>query len=567
MRAADLDLLKLLDVDERGGGVRFAGERALIMDTVAMGMLRKQLVTLVGLPAARAVLTRFGFAHGFRLAEAITSKVRLDSGDELQIAGGLLGTLQGFIRLAPGSTTPLAPDGAVLEASYEAEQHLLHLGRAEAPVCWTLSGWASGFVSRIQGEEIYVLEDRCIARGDAACRFRGRTLAGWGGAADVHLPFFREGGLDAPLHEIIAALRLAPAAATLATLQEHASALAGVSAEGGREPPAIVAESEAMRRALSLAERVAKVSSSVLLTGESGSGKERVARLIHDASPRAAGPFLAVNCAAIPESLLESELFGHARGSFTGAVQDRAGLFEAAAFGTLLLDEVGEITPGMQAKLLRVLQERQVRRVGENRSRPVHARILAATNRDLAADAASGRFRTDLYYRLRVVEIRLPPLRDRRDDIVPLARALLSAAGKKLGRPRPSLTRRAAEAVARYPWPGNVRELENAMEHAVALSNGDRIDLDDLPEEIRLASIALTPSESAGAGGPTRPALALAPAPAEARSLREIERLSILAALDRHGGNQTRAAAELGIGVSTLYRKLKSYGRAAGSGG
>jgi transcriptional regulator with PAS, ATPase and Fis domain len=293
-----------------------------------------------------------------------------------------------------------------------------------------------------------------------------------------------------------------------------------------------------MLRTIDLARRVAKVDSTVLITGESGSGKERLARFIHDESARTAGPFLAINCAAVPETLLESELFGHARGSFTGATQDRAGLFEAANGGTLLLDEIGDVPPAMQVKLLRVLQEREVRRVGENRTRTINVRVLAATNRDLLADVHGARFRQDLYYRLRVVEVVVPPLRERREDILPLARQLLAGAAKRLGRKLPALTPGAANALLRYAWPGNVRELENSLERAVALAQSDRIDTDDLPPEVA----STLPGRSVSG---------------EFRSLADVERDYIAAALEASGGNRARAAKRLGIGEATLYRKLK----------
>ncbi|WP_437973818.1 sigma 54-interacting transcriptional regulator [Sorangium sp. So ce295] len=541
MRAADLDIRKLLDVDARGGVVRFAGERAVILDAGALGTLREELVRLAGFAGARAVLTRFGVEHGARMAEAMVSRLPWDSEAELHGAGALLHTLQGFIRLAPGDTTPLASRGATLLSSYEAEQHLLHLGRADEPVCWMLAGIASGYMTRATGEAVYVIEDRCIARGDDVCHFQGRTRAAWGGALEEHLPFFRESVLDPSVREAAP-----PRRAMGRALHAKSSALP-LAAPWGEPATPLVAESPAMQRALDRARRVAPVDSTILLTGESGAGKERVARLIHGASARAAGPFVAVNCAAITETLLESELFGHARGSFTGATHDRAGLFEAARGGTLLLDEVGEAPPGVQAKLLRALQERQVRRVGENTSRPVDARILAATNRDLAADAAAGRFRRDLYYRLRVIEIRLPPLRERREDVLPLARALLAAASRRLDRPVAGFTPEAEGALERHGWPGNVRELENAVEHAVALARGGVAALDDLPDDVRGAAPA--------GGGVEEPA---------ARTLEGVERRAILAALERHGGNQARAAAELGIGASTLYRKLRRYARGAG---
>jgi two-component system response regulator HydG len=308
-------------------------------------------------------------------------------------------------------------------------------------------------------------------------------------------------------------------------------------------PLGIVAESGPMRQLVDLARRVAQVDSTILITGESGSGKERIARLVHRESERATGPFIAVNCGAITETLLESELFGHVRGAFTGAIQDRPGLFEAAHGGTLLLDEIGDVSPAMQVKLLRVLQEREIRRVGENRSRRVDVRVLAATHRDLAARVASGDFRKDLYYRLDVVELPVPPLRARREDILPLAVVLHAAAARRMRRKVTALAPAAADQLLRYPWPGNVRELENAMERAVALARGSRVERDDLPEEVRQAF----PSIVIAAG--------------KVRALAQIEKDYILAALQVNGGNQTRTAAQLQIGLATLYRRLKLYGR------
>jgi two-component system response regulator HydG len=284
------------------------------------------------------------------------------------------------------------------------------------------------------------------------------------------------------------------------------------------------------------------VDSTILLTGESGVGKERVARMVHEESTRAAGPFIAVNCGAITETLLESELFGHARGAFTGASQDRPGLFEAANKGTLLLDEIGEVSPGMQVKLLRALQEREIRRVGENKNRKIDVRIIAATNRDLVHQVESGAFRQDLYYRLRVVELRVPPLRERREDILPLARLLLAGAAVWMNRKITGFAPGVADQLVRYDWPGNVRELENAMERAVALATKCRVELEDLPEEVRQAV--------------PRPVATLG----KLLSLDEMEKEYIIAALELNGGNQTRTAEQLKIGAATLYRKLKSYG-------
>ena len=308
------------------------------------------------------------------------------------------------------------------------------------------------------------------------------------------------------------------------------------------EPSNLISRSNSMRKVVDLAQRVAKVDSTVLITGESGSGKERIARLVHDLSTRASGPFIAVNCGAITETLLESELFGHARGAFTGATQDRPGLFEAAHSGTLLLDEIGEVSPGMQVKLLRSLQEREIRRVGENKNRRIDVRVLAATNRDLAQGVTAGTFRQDLYYRLKVVDLRVPSLRERRDDVLPLARVLLADASLRMKRKINGLAPDAADQLLRYEWPGNVRELENAMERAVALARGNRVELEDLPEEVRQAfpiPVATT--------GTVRP-------------LDDVEKDYIVAALALNAGNQTHTAEQLKIGSATLYRKLKSYG-------
>ena len=546
MRVEDLHHKELLELDPEGGMIRFAGQRALLLDAVAMGLLRQYLVENFGLTAARAVLTQFGFAHGWRMAAAMKEEFKWANDEEWSRAGPRIHTLQGLFRTQPGSGDPLASKGAMLLESYEAEQHLLHFGRSDSAVCWTICGLMSGYVSRTSGKEIYVLENRCLGEGHAACHLQGRTREEWGEEHAGELAFYEPGGLeeclDVSLSRVTGTLRAAEQ-----KLRAHRHALVRV-ARDVEEPLGMVAKSPKMQQVVDLARRVAKVDATVLITGESGVGKERIARFIHDESTRAAGPFIAVNCGAISEELLESELFGHARGAFTGAASDRPGLFEAASRGTLLLDEIGDISPGMQVKLLRVLQEREIRRVGENKSRSVDVRVLAATNRDPAHGVAEGTFRQDLYYRLKVVELLVPPLRDRRDDILPLARLLLADAVVRMGRKISGLTPRAADQLLRYDWPGNVRELENAMERAVALARGSRVDLDDLPEEIRQAFPRPV------VNGET------------VQSLGDIEKEYILAVLELNGGNQRRTSEQLQIGSATLYRKLKKYGSIGGKG-
>ena len=540
MRADDLDHKELLELDPEGGTIRFAGQRALLIDAVAMGLLRKYLVENFGLTAARTVLTQFGFAHGWRVAETLQAEFKWESDDDWRRAGTRIHALEGLFRLAPGSEGPLSKAGVMLLASYEAEQHLLHFGRTDEAVCWTISGLTSGYLSRSTGKDIYVLEDRCMGKGHAACQLFGRTRAEWGDDRAEELRFYLPNRLaeclDTSLHRVTETLKAAEK-----KLRDHRRALVRV-AKDVEEPLGVIAKSPLMRQVVDLARRVAKVDATVLITGESGSGKERIARLVHDESTRAAGPFIALNCGAITETLLEGELFGHTRGAFTGATHDRPGLFEAANGGTLLLDEVGEVSSGMQVKLLRALQEREVRRVGENKSRKVDVRVVAATNRDLAQGVAGGDFRMDLYYRLKVVELHVPALRDRRDDILPLARVLLADAALRMKRKISGLSAPAADQLLRYEWPGNVRELENVMERAVALAHGTRVELDDLPEEVRQA----IPRPLATAG--------------TVRPLEEIEKAYILSALELNAGNQTQTAEQLQIGSATLYRKLKSYG-------
>lgn len=296
---------------------------------------------------------------------------------------------------------------------------------------------------------------------------------------------------------------------------------------------------------LELAETVAATGSTVLISGESGTGKEVLARYIHQLSDRAEKAFLSINCGALPESLLESELFGHVKGSFTGAVRDKDGLLVAATGGTFFLDEIGEMSPSTQVKMLRAVQEREVIPVGATKAVPVDVRIIAATNRDLEEEIMRGTFRSDLYYRLNVIQLHLPPLRDRREDVPLLAAFFLdklaSARGPEGGA---SLATETLEVLTRYDWPGNVRELENALERAWVLATGDVITPDALPTRVREAP---------------RPRLVADETPPNP-TMDVVEKAYILWVLQSEGGNKTRAAEVLGIDPSTLYRKLNRYG-------
>ncbi len=536
MRADDLTLDTLFDADPKGGVYRFAGERAVLLDTAALGLLRKELIDTLSLSVARGVLYRFGWAHGFRTAEAMKGAFDWESPEEWIKAGGRLHRLKGLVTFRPvprqAGARPRHFSQAIWEESYEAEQHLLHFGLADEPVCWTLTGFASGYLTAVHGHSIRVIEETCAGRGDAVCRMAGEPEEDWDEATRRSLAGLSERCLEGELARVRDALR-----ATEAKLKVRRSELTRLQIE--EEHPGVIARSPGMRRAFDLACRVARVDSTVLLTGESGVGKEVLAHVIHERSGRSGGPFVAINGAALPESLLESELFGHVRGAFSGATSDRPGLFEAANGGTLFLDEIGEVPLGLQAKLLRALQEREVRRLGENRSRKIDVRVVAATNRDLARDVETGHFRKDLYFRLRVIEIPIPPLRERPEDVLPLAKALLVDAARRTGAKVMGFTPEAARLLLRHPWPGNVRELANAVERAAVLADGARVDAEDLPDEIA------RPARGSGASGDT---------------LADVERAHVLAILGEEKGHREKAAKRLGIGVATLYRKLKEWG-------
>ncbi len=307
--------------------------------------------------------------------------------------------------------------------------------------------------------------------------------------------------------------------------------------------PGIVTAGGPMDVVLSTIARVAPTPVSVLLLGESGTGKELVARALHAASPRASGPFVAVNAAALSPTLLESELFGHERGAFTGAERPRSGRFEAASGGTLFLDEVGDLPPEVQVKLLRVLQERAVERVGSNRALPIDVRLVSATHRDLPIEVREGRFREDLYYRLAVVSVEIPPLRRRRADIPLLVEHFVERLGRA-GVPARRFSREAMDRLVRYDYPGNVRELENVVQRSLVLARGEVVSTADLPPSVRAAGAA---GEGDTASGPLPERVA------------SLERAAIEEALRAEGGNQSRAAARLGISERALRYKLAKY--------
>jgi DNA-binding NtrC family response regulator len=529
MRADDLRFDELLSF--RDGVIDFQGRRLVLHSTDAFASFRKDLFEMVGVRQARRILTRYGYFGGQADAAAMRRVFSWSDPIELVKAGPRLHAMEGVARWVTKRLDLDEKSGHFLmdvtwHGSGEAEEHMAQLGKAEQPVCWMLAGYASGFMSYALGRNIYFVEQSCRAQGGRVCTALGRDAAAWVGDPNPALAYFAADDIKGKIRGLTEQLRQVTRALEVNT--RRLSTL--------ERPPLVEARSPAFTRVLELATRIAPFDSSVLITGESGVGKEVVARLIHNRSKRNQGPFLAINCGALPETLLDSELFGHKAGAFTGAIADHAGLFESAAEGSLFLDEIGDISHATQVKLLRVLQEREIRRVGESRTRPINVRVLAATNRDLAERMASGAFREDLYYRLRVVEVVIPPLRERREDILPLARFFVDRFRVKLKLPELRLSAESIRFLISYPWPGNVRELENAIEHAAVLSRDGRL----TPE--------LFPS------GIVHPA----PAPATGRrSLDEVELDHIQEVLRQTSGNRRRSAAILGISTTTLWRRLR----------
>ena len=333
----------------------------------------------------------------------------------------------------------------------------------------------------------------------------------------------------------------------VARLSEELSTLRG--ADG------VVGRSAALRDVIAIARKVARHPSTVLVTGESGTGKELIARLVHSASPRAERAFVAVNCAAIPDALLESELFGHARGAFTGAVQERRGLFEEADGGTIFLDEIGDLPLALQVKLLRVLQEGEIRRVGDNVPRSVDVRVVTATSRDLDAEVRENRFRADLYYRVNVVRLHLPPLRERGEDIAELAKHFAAVHAARMGIVEPTLAPAALRALMDYGWPGNVRELENVIERALVLAEGGTVGANELPASVR----GVVAPATVGMGAPNGKTVAEGDLSVKRRT-ETLERALISQALERTSGNRTRAAQLLDLSHRALLYKIREYG-------
>ena len=521
-----------VDIDAGTGRVELAHEPALLFDVGSWAAAREELMDTAGAEYARRFLTRLGYVCGQADARRVRAAFPEESQRELILLGPAVHAQRGCAWVETESLT-IDPDSDAFQMSGRwrhsgiAERHIETRGVSTNPVCWELAGYASGYASEILGAAVLFVEDSCVACERSSCHFSGRTVEAWGAEAEAHLPYFQ-------------AIRLGDehSAAKIELDDLKAKLKCGCSFED------VVVESPAMLEAIQLACKVAPTEATVLITGESGTGKELMARAIHNNSARSRGPFIAVNCAALPEQLLEDELFGHERGAFTGAERRRAGRFELAKHGTLFLDEIGEIAPAVQVKLLRVLQERTFERLGGVETQAADVRVIAATNRDLSSEMEEGRFRDDLYYRLNVFHIKLSPLRERPEDIPKLARSILEKLANELGRRDLSLSHAALETLQAYEWRGNVRELQNALERAAILCDTGLIRPEHLPIQ-RSAAPRLRSSDD-------ELAVHLGPG----FSLRGLEQELVQRALRIAGGNQSEAARLLGLSRGAFRARL-----------
>ncbi len=528
--------------------------RMLLVHAEAQASLRKELISTLGIDRARGLLLRMGYASGRRDAELV--KPVGDDDVEAFMTGPRLHSLEGIVQVSP---IRLEIDRArgrfagelLWENSWEGTWHKRDFGIHTEPVCWTQIGYACGYTSAFMGRPILYKEVQCIGAGDRSCRIVGKPMEEWDDARE-HLRYFHAENIADQLFD----------------LQTQVAQLRSTITERETLPADMVGESPAFRTAYGLLRKAAASHIAVLLLGETGVGKELCARYLHENGPRGREPFIAVNCAAMPPELVESELFGVEKGAYSGASVSRPGRFERAHGGTLFLDELGDLPLPAQAKLLRVLQEGEVERLGDQRTRKVNVRLIAATNADLQHQVKEGRFRLDLYYRLNAFQVSIPPLRERKEDIPPLAKRFLarfSALHEKSGL---AFSDKAKRALLDYPWPGNIRELQNTVERGVILApSGGHVEIEHLftsyedprAKEIGLDRNGALDLHDAGAlhrlcGSVLEGAV----------SLDGLEAMLLQAAVDRAQGNLSSAARMLGITRPRLAYRLKRLQEEAG---
>jgi two-component system response regulator HydG len=568
------DLTECLFFSPGDGRIWLNDQRMVLMHTSSLGTLRRELIDSVGLERARGLLTRAGYESGARDAQLVRQRWPDADARATFMAGPRLHALEGVVKVEPVEfefdVTRGTYHGEFLwHHSSEDDEHISAYGLGTEPACWTQLGYAMGYVTGMLGMPVIFREVECRSTGAAVCRVIGKTADAWGDVSE-DLRYLNA-------KEFLSARAFGPAQPAVLGGVQLAGTGAGPTAGAGEGGHDMVGVSSAFKSACHMLSRVATTRATVLFTGESGVGKELFASMLHRISPRKAEPFVALNCAAIPDTLMESELFGVERGAYTGATTSRPGRFERADGGTLFLDEIGSLSPTGQGKLLRALQEGEIERVGGTQAIKVDVRVVAATNVDLQAEVKAGRFREDLYFRLAVFPIHLPPLRERREDIPLLMNFFLHRYSRLHGRSVRGYTPRAVKALLNYAFPGNVRELQNIVERGVISADDDGVV--DLPHLLRreqldeglyslgaagvLATAAEAAMQETGASAAAEAASdllldRLCEPGRQGLSLQAIEHRLIDEAVSRAQGNLSAAARLLGLTRAQLAYRLKA---------
>ncbi|HEX5698025.1 MAG TPA: sigma-54-dependent Fis family transcriptional regulator [Rhodoferax sp.] len=567
-----LDLMGRLHFSTRDGRIWLDDQRMLLVHAKALGALRRELIEHVGTDAARGFMTRMGYCAGVCDAQ-LARKVRIKASlNDMFVVGPQMHCLEGIglsevVRLDIDIERGIHYGEFLWTSSIEDEEHMRHFVVDTEPACWMQTGYASGYSTEFMGRQVLYREVECQSMGQMSCRIVGKLVEDWDEEARKDMRFL------VPQAVVSGAVTLA---------RQPSPTARPAAGEPDLDSP--VGISPGFNAVLHLLKKVAPTQATVLFLGESGVGKEVFARMLHRRSSRHAKPFVALNCAAIPENLIESELFGVERGAFTGASQSRLGRFERADGGTLFLDEIGTLSFGAQSKLLRVLQEGEVERVGDSSTRKINVRVIAATNVDLREEVKAGNFREDLFFRLNVFPIRILPLRERREDIPLLMAHFLAKFNHRHERHLTGFTQRAVDAMLSYDWPGNVRELENIIERGVILASDDNaIDASQLFScgeqfsdqryainsegklvSVNPASFTVAPAEQGELDRVTRRVNDLLIGGRDQSpdnvSLDEIETMLLRRAIDAAQGNVAAAARSLGITRPQMLYRLKSRG-------
>ena len=558
----DSNIRSLMHFCPETGQIWLHEHRMLLVHAEAQGGMRKELIDTLGLDRARGLLIRMGYASGVHDAEVFSRQDQGATDYEAFKTGTQLHTMEGIVKV---TTLKLEADRSagkyygeyLWENSWEGQWHKKQYGVQDNPVCWSQIGYACGYTSALMGRTIVYKEVECVGKGDSNCRIVGKPIEEWEDAGDYLRIFNQESIAD-----------------QLFDLQTQVVQLRSVISEKEKLSSDVLGNSPSFLTAFNLLKQAAGSHIAVLLLGETGVGKEVFARTLHERSSRCNESFIAINCAAIPQDLVESELFGVEKGAYTGALTARPGRFERANGGTLFLDEVGDLPLSAQAKLLRVLQEGEIERLGDHKIRKVNVRVVAATNVDLRMLVKDGKFRSDLYYRLNAFQIDIPPLRERQEDILLLAERYMEKYSAIQGKKLRGFTDKAKRALLTYPWPGNIRELQNMVERGVILAPvGTRIEVEQMgqlggegsAQEYRLGKNGNLDVESAEGKQDGKDLCQVVLS--GAMTLNQVEGLLIQAAVDKACGNLSAAARMLGLTRPQLAYRLGTLNDEGAIGG